>query len=149
MKKFIVLIALIGLVFFTSCEKQALPEGRYEFVFKSTTGAVMQPVTLLCVAVESTKEYLILENNWTCSDTLYKDGKNITGTITHHGTISGMGRNMFFGPFHITGICDKKKGKHYISGTFASEILVPNVQEEKLDTTYTSGTFEFKQYFGI
>ncbi len=80
---------------------------------------------------------------------MYKDGKNITGILTHHGDIRGGEGLIYYGPFHITGICDKKKGKHYISGTFASEILVPNVQEEKLDTTYTSGTFEFKQYFGI
>ena len=146
MKKIDVLISFVVLLmFFLSCEKRTIPEGYYSFTFKNY-GSNLTARLSHSQVVESTRDYIVIKPY---KDTLYKDGKNITGTITHHGTISGMGRNMFFGPFHITGICDKKKGKHYISGTFASEILVPNVQEEKLDTTYTSGTFEFKQYFGI
>lgn len=145
MKKFIVLIALIGLVFFTSCEKRTIPEGYYSFTFKNY-GSNLTARLSHSQVVESTRDYIVIKPY---KDTLYKDGKNITGILTHHGDIRGGEGLIYYGPFHITGICDKKKGKHYISGTFASEILVPNVQEEKLDTTYTSGTFEFKQYFGI
>jgi len=143
MKNILVLIIFIGLfVFFSSCKKQKMPEGVYGFTFENTEGILMEPITLYYEVAESTRDYIVLNN----SDTLYKDGKNVTGTITYHGAIPGEGWATFFSPFHITGVYDKSKGIYFISGTFKSKILYPKPDFTR-DTFDTAGTFEFKQFF--
>lgn len=147
MKKIVVLKTLIGLlVFFSSCKKQKMPLGKYSFTFKYT-GEVYTttPPTLYYEIVESTRDYIVLGGSY--QDTLYKEGKNITGTLTYYGPIPGMGLSTYYSPFHITGVYDKSKGIYYINGTFVSKIFTPNPEEQRMDSVDTSGTFEFKQFF--
>ncbi|MDD3741197.1 MAG: hypothetical protein PHH30_08145 [Bacteroidales bacterium] len=146
MKNIVVIVSFIGLfVFSSSCKKQKMPEGEYSFTFENTEGVIMEPITLLYTVVESTRDYIVLNNSY--QDTLFKDGKNITGTITYHGAIPGEGLAIYFSPFQITGIYDKNKGVYFISGTFKSKIITPRENPWRMDTLDTSGTFEFKQFF--
>ena len=147
MKNNLVLITFVGLfIFFSSCKKQKMPEGVYRFTFENTEGILMEPITLYYEVAESTRDYIILNNSY--QDTLYKDGKNISGTITHHGSIIGLGHGTVFCPFHITGIYDKIKCVYSINGTFTSQIITGNPNNPNTDTTVnTAGTFEFKQFF--
>lgn len=145
MKKIDVLISFVVLLmFFLSCEKRTIPEGYYSFTFKNY-GSNLTARLSHSQVVESTRDYIVIKPY---KDTLYKDGKNITGILTFYGVVPGMG-NTRYGPFHITGVCDKKKGKHYISGDFVSKSVIINIQEGVItrDTTNISGTFEFKQFF--
>lgn len=146
MKKIDVLISFVVLLmFFLSCEKRTIPEGYYSFTFKNY-GSNLTARLSHSQVVESTRDYIVIKPY---KDTLYKDGKNITGILTHHGDIRGGEGLIYYGPFHITGVCDKKKGKHYISGDFVSKSVIINIQEGVItrDTTNISGTFEFKQFF--
>lgn len=140
----IILIFSILLVCSTSCTKQKMPVGKYCFAFVQT-GGQSDPLNLYFEIVESTREYVILGN--TNQDTLYKDGTNISGTITYNGSIAGSGRNIIYTPFYINGIYDKRKGVYYINGTFDSKILIPNPEEQKMDTFNIDGTFELKSIF--
>jgi len=147
MKNFLLLLAFIGLLaVFPSCEKQKMPLGIYGFTFENTGWVYTTPPTLYYEVIESTRKYIILSNQ----DTLFKDGKNVTGTITYHGAIPGEGHMTWFSPFQITGVYDKSKGVYFINGTFVSKIISPRSNESNeifYDTTDTSGTFEFKQFF--
>ena len=146
MKKIVVLITFIGLlVFFSSCKKQKMPLGKYSFTFKNTGCVYTTPPTLYYEIMESTRDYIVLGGSY--QDTLYKEGKDITGTITYHGPIPGMGLSTYYSPFQITGVYDKSKGIYFINGTFVSKVFIPNPEEQRMDTVDTSGTFEFKQFF--
>jgi len=88
MKNVIIILTVFILgIIFNSCKKQKMPEGVYGFTFENTEGILMEPITLYYEVAESTRDYIILNNSY--QDTLYKDGKNISGTITHHGSIIG------------------------------------------------------------
>ncbi|HPD25058.1 MAG TPA: hypothetical protein PK285_11730 [Bacteroidales bacterium] len=141
----VIMASVVLLVSFTSCQKKTIPEGEYSFTFVNTTGLQMTPITIYYEIVESTDEYVIIGNSY--QDTLYKDGPNITGTITYYGSIPNQGRNTIFNPFQITGIYDRSKGIYFIKGTFVSKIIIPNPEEERTDTIDTSGTFEMKSVF--
>lgn len=146
MKYISVIIASVVLfVSLTGCQKKTIPEGEYSFTFVNTIGLQMTPITLYYEIVESTPEYVIIGNSY--QDTLHKDGPNITGTITFYGSIPNQGRNTIFNPFQITGVYDKSNGIYFINGTFVSKIVIPNPEEERMDTINTSGTFEFKSIF--
>jgi len=144
MKNILVLVTFIGLfVFFSSCKKQKMPEGLYIFTFENTEGLKMEPLMLTYTVYESTHKYIILGQ-----DTLYKNGKNVTGTITYNGAIPEAGQMTWFTPFQITGIYDKVNGIYSINGTFKSQVITRNPNDPHTDTTVnTAGTFEFKQFF--
>ena len=133
------------LVTLTNCERN-IPEGKYSFTFVTTTGMQLSPITIHYEIVVSTDKYVIIDNYY-YPDTLYKDGPNITGTITYYGSIPNQGKNIIFNPFQITGIYDRSKGIYFIKGTFVSKIIIPNPEEERTDTIDTSGTFEMKSVF--
>lgn len=144
------IISIILFVYFAilcnSCTKNKIPTGEYEFVFEIVDGEIHgTPISLNYEIIESTKEYIILGNSF--CDTLYKNDDAISGTITMYGALSGSGHNVFYRPFNITGIYEKKNGIYYISGTFISYILIPNEVEQRMDTINTSGIFEFKSIF--
>lgn len=148
MKKIISVFLFVYLaILLNSCTKNKIPTGEYEFVFEIIDGEIHgTPISLNYEIIESTKDYIIILGN-SFRDTLYKNDNKISGTITMYGTLSGSGHNVFYRPFNITGIYEKKKGIYYISGTFISYILIPNEVEQRMDTINTSGIFEFKSIF--
>ena len=133
-------LIIIG-IGFTSCKKNRVTTGKYDFVFKTgTQESYGTPLSIGYEIIESTREYIIIEKS--CQDTLYKNGSEITGTLTFFGGIPYAGKNIFYTPFDIIGVYEKKNGVYSISGTFISKIIIPNPAEERMDTTNISGVFE-------
>ncbi len=142
MKKFyiIILITILGITF-NSCKKYKISTGEYNFVFEGVNGdAHGTPISLSFEIIESTREYVIIESSY--RDTLYKNGTEISGTLTRHGTIAGAGLGIFYDSFDIIGVYEKKNGVYSISGSFESKVIIPNPDEETMDTIDTSGVFE-------
>jgi hypothetical protein len=147
MKNFFLIILLIIFgISFNSCKKNRVPIGEYEFVFKTGTEELYStPISLSFEIIESTKKFIIIESS--IRDTLYKNASEIKGTITIHGGIPSSAQNIFYTPFDIIGVYEKKNGVYSISGSFKSKIIIPNPTEERMDTTNISGIFELKPNF--
>lgn len=147
MKKIISIVFFVTLVvLFHSCTKRKIPTGEYEFIFEIVNGEIHgTPISLRYEIIESTKEYVIIDNSF--RDTLYKNDNEISGTITMYGAIPTSAQNIFYTPFNISGTYEKNNGIYCISGVFTSKIIIPNEVEQRMDTINTSGIFEFKSIF--
>lgn len=89
-----------------SCHKNSPKPGKYWAVFTGTaevTGAVSTEIGYITIS-ETTKDAFYIGDA-----KVDKFGKNVIGEIGEVGNLAGI---------KIKGVCQKKKGKYYITGTY-------------------------------
>ena len=136
---------------FYSCEKQRLPEGKYNILINLQGGQYtsISPCFNPREILESNKSYLIIENGHygRNDDTLYRDRNNVTGRLNWHEANYCTGNAWYWDDFFISGTISKEKGVFYIKGSVTTKFSIPNSTTQTRDTFDATGTFEFKSIF--
>jgi hypothetical protein len=147
MKKTVSIVLLtLSLTFFLSCEKQRLPEGKYEAIFNVQCGnLILEPCYGPFEVSESNDDYLIFSGG----DTLYRNVNEVTGTLHLHGANMCTGHNTWYADYSVSGTIQKEKGNFYIRGGLTTMVTQPRSGTDTMwiDTLDAFGTWELKSIF--